>query len=172
MEGNNMKSKIRRILKEDIHQMMLDKMSKMVRLPYYDFLKKNGITDDDAEIILTKHFKDKFGDGEVTFEIKPSDEVKIKLFKSDDGNSTLYEYREYSTDYDDDDDIAWSFYKTFRYEDLRSGGGRFFYYIDDEGKKEYCWSQENTCYDNYNLNNWNDHHNVESLNKNEFFNIK
>ena len=164
-----MKSTIRRILKEDVHQMMLDKMSKMVRLPYYDFLKKNGITDDDAEIILTKHFKDKFGDGEVTFEIKPSNEVKIKLFKSDNGNSTLYEYAEYSTYYDDDD-IAWSFYKTFSYEDLRSGGGRFFYYIDDEGKKEYCWSQDNTCYDNYNLNNWDDINDVTD--EDEFFNIK
>jgi hypothetical protein len=165
MIGDNMKSTIRRILKEDVHQKMLDKMTKMVKLPYYYFLKKNGITDDDAEIILTKYFKDKFGDGKVTFEIKPSNKVNIDLLvKSDNGNTTYYDYSEYGIERGH----RWLFKKTFTYEDIFDVTQ--IYWMDSDGNKEYYKSRRGKIefyYDNYDLNNWNDYHDVD-----EFFNLK
>ncbi len=40
-----MRSTIRRILKEDVNNTLYDKIIKMMRRPYVDFLRKNGLGD-------------------------------------------------------------------------------------------------------------------------------
>ena len=152
-----MKSTIRRILKESVHQKVLDKMSSMIRLPYFDFLKKNGVSDEDVETILIKHFKNKYGDGKVNFEIKSSKDysgvfyLDIELMtKSGDGLTNIA-YNEYI---DGPRGVYWSLSETIEYFDRFGDKNVFTYRINSVGNKNYCWTQDNKCYDNYDKNNW------------------
>jgi hypothetical protein len=153
MIGNNMKSKIRRILKEDIHQMMLDKIIKMVKLPYYDFLRKNGISDDDTEMVLTKLFKDKFGDGEVNVIIKDGYSgfiyLDVEMITKMGDKEILY--KEAITN---NSEVFWTISEKKTHFDRFGDSNVFTYRINSVGNKNYCWTQDNTCYDNYDKNNW------------------
>lgn len=170
MIENNMKSTIRRILKESVHQKVIDKMSSMVRLPYYDFLKKNGISDEDAEIILIKHFKDKFGEGEVNVKIKDPSQyggliyLDVEMITKMDNKEIFY------SEAITNDEVSWTISEKKEYFDRFGDSGVFTYRINSLGNKNYCWSQDNTCYDNYDKNNWNEI--SQWADKHEFYNVK
>ena len=71
-----MRSTIRRILKEDVNNTLYDKIIKMMRRPYVDFLRKNGLGDKKT---VEEMMKRKLGDGIITY--TPSYESGTTVYK-------------------------------------------------------------------------------------------
>jgi len=59
-----MRSTIRRILREDVNNTLYDKVVRMMRRPYIDFLRKNGLGDKKT---VTEIMKRKLGDGNIVY---------------------------------------------------------------------------------------------------------
>jgi hypothetical protein len=59
-----MKKIIRRILREDVNNILYDKVVRMMRRPYIDFLRKNGLGDQKT---VTEIMKRKLGDGNIVY---------------------------------------------------------------------------------------------------------
>ena len=59
-----MRSTIRRILREDVNNTLYDKIIKMMRRPYVDFLRKNGLGDKET---VEEIMKRKLGDGNIRY---------------------------------------------------------------------------------------------------------
>ena len=73
-----MKVTIKNILKEDVNTTLYDKVIKVMRRPYIDFLRKNGLGDEKS---VKEIMKRKFGDG------------RIMYLNEDEWNFDVIEYR-------------------------------------------------------------------------------
>jgi len=100
-----MKTLIKKILKESIEDKLFNKLSTMLKPPYVDFLKKNGISDDEIVIVLKKFFE-KVG-GTVTIDFD-GDICDVQIVKNEDGEDTVIKYHEDLGDFTGRDTVYWS----------------------------------------------------------------
>lgn len=70
-----MKDIIRRVLKENVDTILYDKVIKVMRRPYIDFLRKNGLGDEKS---VKEIMRRKFGDGHMLYLPKKDDSVGIE----------------------------------------------------------------------------------------------
>ena len=100
-----MKTLIKKILKESVEDKLFNKLSTMLKPPYVDFLKKNGISDDEIVIVLKKFFE-KVG-GTVTIDFD-GDICDVQIVKNEDGEDTVIKYHEDLGDFTGRDTVYWS----------------------------------------------------------------
>lgn len=100
-----MKTLIKKILKESIEDKLFNKLSTMLKPPYVDFLKKNGLSDDEVVIVLKKFFE-KVG-GTVTIDFD-GDICDVQIVKNEDGEDTVIKYHEDLGDFTGRDTVYWS----------------------------------------------------------------
>ena len=99
-----MKTLIKKILKESVEDKLFNKLSTMLKPPYVDFLKKNGLSDDEVVIILKKFFE-KVG-GTVTIDFD-GDICDTQIVKNGDGEDTVIKYHEDLGDFTGRDTVYW-----------------------------------------------------------------
>lgn len=100
-----MKTLIKKILKESVEDKLFNKLSTMLKPPYVDFLKKNGLSDDEVVIVLKKFFE-KVG-GTVTIDFD-GDICDVQIVKNEDGEDTVIKYHEDLGDFTGRDTVYWS----------------------------------------------------------------
>ena len=100
-----MKTLIKKILKESVEDKLFNKLSTMLKPPYVDFLKKNGLSDDEVVIVLKKFFE-KFG-GTVAIDFD-GDICDVQIVKNEDGEDTVIKYHEDLGDFTGRDTVYWS----------------------------------------------------------------
>jgi hypothetical protein len=100
-----MKTLIKKILKESVEDKLFNKLSTMLKPPYVDFLKKNGLSDDEVVIVLKKFFE-KVG-GTVTIDFD-GDICDAQIVKNGDGEDTVIKYHEDLGDFTGRDTVYWS----------------------------------------------------------------
>ena len=131
-----MRSTIRRILKEDVNNTLYDKIIKVMRRPYVDFLRKNGLGDKET---VKEIMKRKLGDGDIIYfssVLRGSREYTFNWSTKDRG---YYE----ETKYKNQDKIFWV--HTEKVHEMRRSGYdnsleeilTLKKTISDEGKKGY-----------------------------------
>ena len=101
-----MKTLIKKILKESVEDKLFNKLSTMLKPPYADFLKKNGISDDEIVIILKKFFEKDGGIVSIDFDGDICD-VKLKKWERKEGG-TVIKYHEDLGDFTGRDTVYWS----------------------------------------------------------------
>jgi len=96
-----MKDIIRRVLKEDVNNTLYDKVIKVMRRPYIDFLRKNGLGDEKS---VKEIMKRKFGNGHIMYIPKKDDSVGVDYrFTWSHGDKGFYEEHKYTTE----DKVHW-----------------------------------------------------------------
>lgn len=95
-----MKDIIRRILKEDVNDILYDKVIKVMRRPYIDFLRKNGLGDEKS---VKEIMKRKFGDGHMMYLPNGNGGVEVYRFSWSHSNKGFYEEHKYTGE----DKIRW-----------------------------------------------------------------
>ena len=96
-----MKDIIRRVLKEDVNNTLYDKVIKVMRRPYIDFLRKNGLGDEKS---VEEIMKRKFGDGHMLYLPKKDDSVGVDYrFTWSHSDKGFYEEHKYTTE----DKVQW-----------------------------------------------------------------
>lgn len=171
----NIKSTIRRILKEENSVVnMLFKMSKMIRVPYVQFLMKNGFKNhDDIVIILTKHFKDKYGGGDVEID-RTEHDFWLTLRKTESWNRSDKQITYYEAFSEGDSPNEWSYTEKDYVSHINGDEDDYtFFYINNDDEKQFSWFRGGTNYeeryDNYLRNNWSKA--PEWVHSSEFFNL-
>ncbi len=137
-----MKSLIKKILKESIEDKLYNKLSTILKPPYVDFLKKNGLSDDEIVIILKKFFEKDGGTVTIDFD---SDICNVKLTKNVEGENIVIKYQEDLGGYTGIDGVYWGLVHTNsiwvdrlldwvtirKYVNSTGGKGYIFPYLDD-----------------------------------------
>lgn len=100
-----MKTLIKKILKESIEDKLFNKLSTMLKPPYVDFLKKNGLSDDEVVIVLKKFFEKVGGTVAIDFD---GDICDVQIVKNEDGEDTVIKYHEDLGDFTGRDTVYWS----------------------------------------------------------------
>lgn len=100
-----MKTLIKKILKESIEDKLFNKLSTMLKPPYVDFLKKNGLSDDEVVIVLKKFFEKVGGTVSIDFD---GDICDVQIVKNEDGEDTVIKYHEDLGDFTGRDTVYWS----------------------------------------------------------------
>ena len=96
-----MKDIIRRVLKEDVNNTLYDKVIKVMRRPYIDFLRKNGLGDKKS---VEEIMKRKFGDGHMLYIPKEYESVGVDYrFSWGHDDKGFYEEHKYTTE----DKVQW-----------------------------------------------------------------
>ena len=106
-----MKDIIRRILKEDVNNTLYDKIIKVMRRPYVDFLRKNGLGDKKT---VTEIMKRKLGDGNIIY-LRGNREY---TFNWSTDNGGYYE----ETKYKNQDRIFWVHTEKVEVKNEKGGG--------------------------------------------------
>ena len=94
-----MKDIIRRILKEDVNNTLYDKVIKMMRRPYIDFLRKNGLGDEKS---VKEIMERKFGNGHIMYLDEEVGDIDYRFTWSN-NTKGFYEERKY-----DDGTVDWT----------------------------------------------------------------
>lgn len=100
-----MKTLIKKILKESVEDKLFNKLSTMLKPPYVDFLKKNGLSDDEVVIILKKFFEKVGGTVTIDFDGDICD-VKLKKWKGKE-EGTVIKYHEDLGGFSGRDTVYW-----------------------------------------------------------------
>ena len=100
-----MKTLIKKILKESVEDKLFNKLSTMLKPPYVDFLKKNGLSDDEVVIVLKKFFEKVGGTVAIDFD---GDICDVQIVKNEDGEDTVIKYHEDLGDFTGRDTVYWS----------------------------------------------------------------
>lgn len=128
-----MKDIIRRILKEDVNNTLYDKIIKVMRRPYVDFLRKNGLGDKKT---VTEIMKRKLGDGNIIYFSSVIRSNREYTFNWSTENGGYYE----ETKYKNQDRIFWVHTEKVETEEIGKCGGEIVTLrktIIDDGNKEY-----------------------------------
>ena len=126
-----MRSTIRRILKEDVNNTLYDKIIKVMRRPYVDFLRKNGLGDKKT---VEEIMKRKLGDGNIKYTPSYESGSTVYKFMWRNVNKGYYEENKYTYD----DEVIWN--HTEQVEEKRRSGGEIVTLkktIEYDGTKEY-----------------------------------
>jgi len=126
-----MKDIIRRVLKEDVNDILYDKVIKVMRRPYIDFLRKNGLGDKKS---VEEIMKRKLGDGNIRY--IPNYKRGSREYTFDWSTENRGYYGEHKYTYNDE--VNWS--HTEKVEEKRRSGGEIVTLkktIEDDGTKGY-----------------------------------
>ena len=146
-----MKTLIKKILKESIEDKLFNKLSTMLKPPYVDFLKKNGLSDDEVVIVLKKFFE-KVG-GTVTIDFD-GDICDVRVKKEEDGEITVIKYHEDLGDFTGRDTVYWSLvYDKSTWVQRILDWVSTNKYVDSRGEKEFSVSYVDQVYKTDELGN-------------------
>ena len=130
-----MKDIIRRVLKEDVNNTLYDKIIKVMRRPYVDFLRKNGLGDKKT---VTEIMKRKFGDGHISYQSEDEwdfDVIEYRFTWSN-NNKGFYEERKKRGD----GNVNWTHMEKIINGVYTNNGNDFISkrkHINSDGDKEY-----------------------------------
>ena len=129
-----MKDIIRRILKEDVDTILYDKIIKVMRRPYIDFLRKNGLGDEKS---VKEIMKRKFGDGHISYQSEDEWDFDVIEYRFTWNNNIkgFYEERKYQGD----GNVTWTHMEKI-INGVYNNGDDFISnrkYINSDGYKEY-----------------------------------
>ena len=146
-----MKTLIKKILKESVEDKLFNKLSTMLKPPYVDFLKKNGLSDDEVVIVLKKFFE-KVG-GTVTIDFD-GDICDVRAKKEEDGEVTVIKYHEDLGDFTGRDTVYWSLvYDKSTWVQRILDWVSTNKYVDSRGEKEFSVSYVDQVYKTDELGN-------------------
>ena len=129
-----MKDIIRRILKEDVNNTLYDKVIKVMRRPYIDFLRKNGLGDEKS---VKEIMKRKFGDGHISYQSEDEWDFDVIEYRFTWNNNIkgFYEERKYQGD----GNVTWTHMEKI-INGVYNNGDDFISnrkFINSDGDKEY-----------------------------------
>ena len=127
-----MKVTIKNILKEDVNNTLYDKVIKVMRRPYIDFLRKNGLGDEKS---VKEIMRRKFGNGHIMYlgEGEWGDDIDYRFTWSN-NTKGFYEERKYN-----DGTVTWTHMEKI-INGVYNNGDDFISnrkYINSDGYKEY-----------------------------------
>jgi hypothetical protein len=127
-----MKDIIRRILKEDVNNTLYDKIIKVMRRPYVDFLRKNGLGDKKT---VEEIMKRKLGDGNIKYIPNYNNSQDRYTFEWNTENRGYYDENNV---YPNDGEVIWNHAE--QVEEKRRSGGEIVTLkktIESDGTKDY-----------------------------------
>jgi len=153
-----MKTLIKKILKESVEDKLFNKLSTMLKPPYVDFLKKNGLSDDEVVIVLKKFFEKVGGTVTIDFDTVTidfdGDICDVRAKKEGDGEVTVIKYHEDLGDFTGRDTVYWSLvYDKSTWVQRILDWVSTNKYVDSRGEKEFSVSYVDQVYKTDELGN-------------------